>query len=96
MNHPAMNINKLDDQNWWQAQAQRAIAAGEHIAVAWRIEHDEVSDGCMPAGWYAVGVDCRDLPIDWPFSLCFGPFDTKVEAQSAAQHADSELRKAVP
>jgi hypothetical protein len=90
-----MNINKLDDQQWWETQARRAIAAGEHIPVAWRIEHDEVSDGCMPAGWYAVGVDWRDMPIDWPYTLCFGPFDTKNEAQSAAQYADAEVRKAV-
>lgn len=83
------------DTIWWGKQARRCIEAGEHIPVAWRIEHDEISDGCMPAGWYAVGVDKNDLPIDWPFTLCYGPFDTKTEAQSAAQHADAEVRKAV-
>jgi hypothetical protein len=91
-----MKLNISDDQKWWGDQARRIIAAGEHIPVAWRIEHDEGSDGCMPAGWYAVGVNWRDMPIDWPYNLCFGPFSTKVEAQSATQHVDSELRKATP
>jgi len=68
------------DQEWQRRLATAALAAGKDIPQSWRFEYDDGADGCMPSGWYAIGLDATGGAITWPIRHEYGPYRTKAEA----------------
>ena len=46
----------------------------------------------MPAGWYAIGLDARGLPINWPVRQEYGPFATEEAARTHASQVNASYR----
>lgn len=70
----------MTTNQWEESLADTAIVEGRHIVASWDVSFEDGEDGCLPAGWYAVGLDARGLAIVWPVRHEYGPFDTETEA----------------
>ena len=68
------------DEAWDKRLKDEAYAKGAHIPHSWTTEYDDGSDGCMPEGWYLIGLDSNGLPITWPQRHEYGPFKSSEEA----------------
>ena len=68
---------------WEERLKSEAYAKGRHIPHSWDISYDSGDDGCMPTGWYLVGLDKVGLPIVWPQRHEYGAYSTKLEAETA-------------
>ena len=68
---------------WEEELKARAYAGDKHIVSSWTFEYDTGEDGCMPAGWYAIGCDQYGAAITFPVRHEYGPFPTLAEAQTA-------------
>lgn len=66
---------------WERGLADEAYARGDHVPRSWEIVFDDGVDGCMPTGWYAIGLDKNGLPITWPQRHEYGDFPTRAEAE---------------
>ncbi len=73
--------------------ARECIAAGKDIPVSWLFEYDNGSDRCLPAGWYATGLDARGWRMTWPSRHEYGPFDTEAGAREHARLVDIEYKE---
>lgn len=78
----------MSDAVWWERIAWERYATGDHIPRSWKVEHDDGEDGCMPMGWYAIGLDAKGWPIDWPIRHEYGPFRTERDARSFATRVE--------
>ena len=76
------------DEVWWGRVAAEAIATGRDVPKSWDISYDSGADGCMPAGWYAIALDDRGMPVDWPVRHEYGPFRTGCSARAYANQVD--------
>lgn len=57
--------------------------------MGWDIGYDQ-GEGCWPAGWFAQALAQNGFRID---DLCFGPFDTWVEAAEHAKKAADTIKQ---
>jgi hypothetical protein len=67
---------------WERSLVKDIEDKGLDIPVRWKLVHDTDDDGCMPVGWYLIGINKNNHPIDYPIRMEFGPFDTTMEAES--------------
>ena len=81
------------DDSWWRWIADLCYARKEHVPRRWEIEYEDGADGCLPAGWYAIGVDYLGLLVDWPMRHEYGPFDLREEAEAHSTAVIRELSK---
>jgi len=65
--------------DWQDRLAREAFASGSDVPKSWKTEYDDGADGCMPAGWYLLGLDADNLPITWPTRHEYGPFKSEEE-----------------
>lgn len=71
----------------WQLQlSKNAFERGDHKVCKWVVEYDDGADGCMPRGWYLIGMRENGMPIYFPVRHEYGPFETEAEALG---HIDS-------
>ncbi len=75
----------LSDADWWGDRKETF----EDRPRGWVIEYEDGADGCLPAGWYAEGIDAKGRKITAPFYHEYGPFDTKEEAEEHARQVDA-------
>jgi hypothetical protein len=77
-------------QQWQTSLAKEAFKRGEHIPHAWKVIFDDGMDGCMPKGFYAVGMKENGTPCDFPIMHDYGAFDSEKEAW---EHVESVKEK---
>lgn len=58
---------------------------------SWLISYEDGSDGCLPAGWYAEGLDSRGWRITEPVYHTYGPFETEEDAELQAKAVDESF-----
>jgi hypothetical protein len=68
-------------RDWERRLASEAFAKGAHIPHGWNVDNDDGGDGCMPAGWYLIGLCRNGVPIHFPVRHEYGPFDSENEAR---------------
>lgn len=73
----------MDMEEWEQELAQAAFARKAHVPHSWDTVYDSGNDGCMPAGWYLLGLDAAGQPITFPVRHEYGPYSTQDEANAA-------------
>jgi hypothetical protein len=83
----SMNISM---QQWQANLANEAFERGEHIPHAWQVIFDNGMDGCMPKGFYAIGMKKNGTPCDFPIMHEYGAFDSEKEAW---EHVESVKEK---
>ena len=83
----------VSQQDWLKELINKAFIDGKHIAESWSIEHDDGEDGCMPDGWYLIGLDSCGLPITWPVRHEYGPYRTRQQAATIGRAALAEGNK---
>lgn len=82
------NLGAMSDLEWERELYRRAFAAGADKAHSWSFEFEDGEDGCMPPGWYAIGLDAVGLPITWPVRHEYGPYKTEAEARQVEERAN--------
>jgi len=70
---------------WDVKLKDEAYTKGQHIVHSWEFEYDDGSDGCMPKGWYALGLDRNGAPLQFPVRHEYGPFNSEQEASRFTQ-----------
>ena len=75
----------LSDAAWWGDRRETF----EDRPRRWKVGYEDGSDGCLPAGWYAEGLDAHGWKITAPFYHEYGPFGTKEEASDHAWLVDT-------
>lgn len=58
----------------------------------WQITHDDGADGCMPTGWYAIGLGANGFMIDRETRHEYGPFASAAAARRHARRVDREYQ----
>jgi hypothetical protein len=91
---PCSQFVAESDDVYWGRVADKAIAEGRDIPHHWVIVYDDGADGCMPAGWYARGMQSNGMTIDWPVCHEYGPFLTEDEARAHAGEVDATYASA--
>ena len=65
--------------------ARGAFARGDHRVSSWRIEYEDGEDGCMPSGWYLLGLDRHGGYNTFPVRHEYGPYETTAGAETDAK-----------
>ena len=80
-------------RDWERRLAREAFERGDHIAASWSTVFDDGDDGCMPAGWYLIGLDRHGIPIDFPVRHEYGEFATEAEARAHGAEVDAAMQR---
>lgn len=73
-------MDSQTDAKYWEPIAAKAIAEGKDLPHSWDFYFEDGEDGCMPIGWYAIGLDAGGSPIYWPVRHEYGPFADEEDA----------------
>jgi hypothetical protein len=65
---------------WTMNLAKEAFEQGKDIPAKWETVYDDGADGCVPVGWYLIGVDKNGFSITFPVRHEYGPFKSKQQA----------------
>lgn len=74
------------DKDWWGDQRETY----DDRPRSWRIGYDDGADGCMPAGWYAEGLDEHGFKLTLHE---YGPFGTEEKARKHAAKVDQAFAR---
>jgi len=80
----------LSMQQWQANLAKEAFERGNHIPHTWKVIFDDGMDGCMPKGFYAMGMQENGVLCDFPIMHEYGAFDSEKEAW---EHVESVKEK---
>lgn len=75
----------VSNADWWGDRRETF----EDRPRAWQVTYENGADGCLPAGWYAEGLNAFGWKITAPFYQEYGPFDTESEAKEHTRLVDA-------
>ena len=81
-------------QQWATDLAREAIVRGDHIPHTWQVVFDDGMDGCVPKGFYAMGMKENGTLCDFPIIHEYGAFDSKKEAWNHVESVKEKLANA--
>ena len=77
------DLNHKAQDAYAKANVQARILKKEdrEMVCRWEIEFESGDDGCMPQGWYLMGIDRIGNYITYPIRHEYGPYETKASAE---------------
>ena len=82
---------EITTQKWASNLAKEAIERGDHIPHSWQVIFDDGADGCVPKGFYAMGMKENGTLCDFPIMHEYGAFDSEKEAWDHVESVKEKL-----